>query len=98
MKKWTAILALLLIVAMVVPVSAGPVVAKKAKGSYIVRMEGPPLAAYEGDVKGMPATKPGKGGKINPNSAHAKKYTEYLEDQPQRGPQGRRRQAQQEGK
>jgi subtilisin family serine protease len=27
----------------------------------------------------MPATKPGKGGKINPNSAHVKKYEKFLE-------------------
>ena len=46
--------------------------------SYIVLMEGAPLAAYEGDIKGLPATKPAEGKKLNPNSAAAKKYDAYL--------------------
>ena len=41
--------------------------------SYVVMMEGAPLAAYDGDIKGMPATKPDKGDKVNPNSKAAKK-------------------------
>jgi subtilisin family serine protease len=63
---------------MVVPVSAAPA-AKGAKDSYIVRMAGAPVVAYEGETEGLPATKPGKGGKINPNSAHVKQYTKFLE-------------------
>ena len=42
--------------------------------SYIVIMDLKPLVAYEGDIQGMPATKPGKGGHVNPNSAHARIY------------------------
>jgi subtilisin family serine protease len=42
-------------------------------------MAADPAIAYEGGVEGMPATKPGKGGKINPNSAHVKKYEKFLE-------------------
>ena len=46
---------------------------------YIVQMQGNPVIAYEGDVSGYKATKPGKGQKINPNSAHVKKYAAFLE-------------------
>jgi subtilisin family serine protease len=46
--------------------------------SYIVLMDGAPLTAYEGDIKGLPATKPAEGKKLNPNSAAAKKYDAYL--------------------
>ena len=48
------------------------------KRSYIVLMEGLPLVAYEGDIKGMPVTKPAKGKKVNANSAAAKKYKAHL--------------------
>jgi len=46
--------------------------------SYIVVMEEMPLTAYEGHIKGLPATKPAKGKKVNPRSAAAKKYKAYL--------------------
>ncbi|MBI4527698.1 MAG: S8 family serine peptidase [Deltaproteobacteria bacterium] len=46
--------------------------------SYIVIMHDDPVIVYEGDVPGYEATKPGRGKKINPNSAHAKKYAGYL--------------------
>jgi subtilisin family serine protease len=75
MKKLATILVLMAIVAMVVPVSAAPA----AKDTYVVIMAADPAIAYEGGVEGMPATKPGKGGKINPNSAHVKKYEKFLE-------------------
>ncbi len=48
---------------------------------YIVQMEGAPVVSYEGDVAGYKATKPGKGQKVNPKSAHVKKYAAYLETQ-----------------
>jgi subtilisin family serine protease len=80
MRKWTAVLALLLVLAMVLPVSAGePMAPKRGRHVYLVRMAAEPVIAYEGDVEGIQATKPGKGGKINPNSAHVKKYTQHLE-------------------
>lgn len=49
----------------------------KAK-SYIVVMANDPVISYEGDISGLAATKPGKGGKINPNSAHVRKYQKFL--------------------
>lgn len=45
---------------------------------YIVQMKGSPVIAYEGEIKGFQATKPGKGKKLNPNSAHVKKYSAHL--------------------
>jgi len=52
--------------------------AAPAKDIYIVQMAGDPVIAYEGDIQGFEATKPGKGKKINPNSAHVKKYAAHL--------------------
>jgi len=52
-----------------------------ASSIYIVQLEGDPVIAYEGGIKGYAATKPGKGKKLNPNSAHVKKYAAYLEAQ-----------------
>ncbi len=49
--------------------------------SYIVVMAGDPVIAYQGGISELPATKPGKGAKVNPNSAHVKKYQAYLASQ-----------------
>jgi len=46
--------------------------------SYIVLMDSQPVISYEGDIAGYAATKPGNGGKINPKSAHVRKYQEFL--------------------
>ena len=54
--------------------------AAKAEASvFLVRLEQDPVVAYEGGIPGLPATKPGPGEKINPNSAHVKKYVQYLD-------------------
>jgi subtilisin family serine protease len=47
--------------------------------SYIVIMANEPAISYEGNIDGLAATKPGKGSKINPNSAHVRKYQKFLE-------------------
>jgi subtilisin family serine protease len=74
------ILALLVSLVVAVPTSAQrPMAGKGDTKSYIVLMAADPAIAYEGDIKGLPATKPGKDGKINPNSAHVKKYVQFLE-------------------
>jgi len=54
-------------------------VAKKDAKSYIVVMVDDPIIAYDGDIDGFIATKPEKGQKVNPNSAHVKKYQMFLE-------------------
>ena len=58
--------------------SQSPLAKSNAK-SYIVVMAADPIIAYEGNVAGYAATKPGKGEKINPNSAHVRKYEKFLE-------------------
>ena len=52
---------------------------KSLTAIYIVQLTGDPVIAYEGDVDTMQATRPSKGKKINPNSAHVKKYVGYLD-------------------
>ena len=47
--------------------------------SYIVVMADEAILAYDGGVAGYAATKPGEGDKVNPNSAHVKKYEKFLE-------------------
>jgi subtilisin family serine protease len=63
------------------PVEAPSNKADNEAKSYIVVMKQSPVIAYEGDIDRLPATKPGKGGKINPNSAHVRKYQAHLEAQ-----------------
>jgi len=53
--------------------------AKQSSGLYIVQMAELPAIAYDGGRAGYAATKPGKGRKLNPNSANVKKYTGQLD-------------------
>lgn len=55
-------------------------VAKGKYDSYIVLMELDPVISYEGGVGKFKATKPGKGQKINPKSAHVRKYSKHLRE------------------
>jgi len=79
MKNTISILTLtmMLVLVLVFP-TFGEGLQDKVK-SYIVVMEQKSLMQYEGDIKGYQATKPGKGSKININSAHVKKYVKFLE-------------------
>ncbi|HEX6305452.1 MAG TPA: S8 family serine peptidase [Anaerolineales bacterium] len=90
-KKVATLFAIIAILALVVPTFAqapNPQVprsvsdaiseAKAASQVYIVQMAEDPAVSYEGDIPGFPATRPGKGQKINPNSAHVKKYVGFL--------------------
>lgn len=47
--------------------------------SYVVILAADPAIAYQGGTPGYQATKPGRGQKINPNSAHVRRYTRFLE-------------------
>ena len=49
------------------------------KALYVVQMLDLPVVAYDGSIKGYPATKAKSGQKINPNSAKVKKYAAYLD-------------------
>jgi len=53
-------------------------VSESPNGIYIVQMIGDPVVAYEGGIKGLKATKPNKGKKINPNSPHVIDYVGHL--------------------
>jgi subtilisin family serine protease/plastocyanin len=86
-KRFATIIVMIAVLTLVVPTFAqGQVEASRAAvaaqgntTSYIVFMADDPVIAYEGGVQGLPATKPGKGQKINPNSAHVKKYVQFLD-------------------
>ena len=54
-------------------------VAESENGLYIVQMDDKPVVAYEGDIKGLKATKPKAGKKINPNSPAVVDYVSYLD-------------------
>lgn len=53
----------------------------KGKSSkYIVRMSEDPVVAYKGNIRGLRATKPRKGQKIDPNSPDVVNYVKYLDE------------------
>ena len=53
-------------------------VRESPNGIYIIRMIGDPVVAYEGGIKGLKATKPNKGKKINPNGKRVVDYVGHL--------------------
>lgn len=55
--------------------------AEASPQSYIIVMAADPIIAYEGGEAGLPATNPGNGKKVNPNSAHVKKYQKFLQNE-----------------
>ncbi len=80
--------ALSAVAAMSVPVSAvvaAPGAASKAEAPkfnnklYIVRLAELPVVAYDGSIKGLQATKPKRGQKIDPNSPGVVAYKAFLE-------------------
>ncbi|HEX6761014.1 MAG TPA: S8 family serine peptidase [Propionibacteriaceae bacterium] len=48
---------------------------------YIVALTGKPIATYGGDVKGLGATRPSKGERVNVTSGRAQRYRDYLKSQ-----------------
>jgi subtilisin family serine protease len=60
--------------------SATPATSAKftTSGNYIVQMSGDPAVAYEGGIRGLKATAPKAGAKINPFATDVVKYTSYL--------------------
>ncbi|MBC7467957.1 MAG: S8 family peptidase [Ramlibacter sp.] len=49
-----------------------------SNNAYIVQLDEMPVTAYDGRIKGLGATKPKKGQKINPNSPAVVNYMAYL--------------------
>ena len=88
---------LLLLAALLPTATAAQPVAKSGPhqftkaGNYIVQMRDLPAVAYDGSIKGLAATKPAKGQKIDPNSAVVTKYVGHLNAQARRQAEGRRR-------
>jgi subtilisin family serine protease len=46
---------------------------------YIVQMSADPVVAYKGGIKGYPATKPGKGQKVDPSNPQVVNYVSFLD-------------------
>ena len=75
---------LLLLAALLPTATAAQPVAKSGPhqftnaGNYIVQMRDLPVVAYDGSIKGLAATKPAKGHKIDPSSAVVTKYVGHL--------------------
>ena len=60
---------------------AVPTAKAKTGSAYIVHMADLPVTAYAGGIKGLAATKPNKGQKIDPNSPAVVAYMAYLATQ-----------------
>lgn len=75
MKRFAAVLALIGILAMVVPTSAQE---NAEASSYVVLMAQDAIVTYGGDIAGYRATKPAMGEKINPNSRRVRAYQNFL--------------------
>ncbi|UPL18889.1 S8 family peptidase [Microbacterium aurugineum] len=56
-----------------------PVPVAGTPGHYIVVMKADPLATYEGDVKGLKATKPAEGEQLETQSQDSQRYVKHLE-------------------
>jgi subtilisin family serine protease len=63
------------------PEPAKPSAPAPIPGRYIVTLTDKPIATYGGDVKGLRATRPDKGERVNVRSGRAKRYRTYLEEQ-----------------
>ena len=74
----SAVMALLMTVALSVGSAALAAPSSSTRSLYIVQMAGAPIASYGGDVKGFKATKPARGDKVNTRSAAAKEYRGHL--------------------
>jgi len=56
----------------------GGSISESSNGVYIVQMSDMPVVAYEGDIKGLKATAPKNGQKIDPNNSNVVNYVTYL--------------------
>jgi subtilisin family serine protease len=70
--------ALALLATLLFTVSASSAANGSERKSYIVVMAAQPLVVYDGDVAGIPATKPAAGESVDVTTPAAKEYTQYL--------------------
>ena len=76
----TAVAALSVPTTVVIAAPANAAAAGKfTNKAYIVRLAEQPVVAYDGSIKGLQATRPGKGQKIDPNSPAVVAYRSFLE-------------------
>jgi subtilisin family serine protease len=78
-RRTRGVFATLVVALCAVAVAATGATAAESAKSYIVVMEAAPAIAYEGGQPNLPATKPGKGNKINKNNTNVQKYRAHLE-------------------
>ena len=85
-KKMLSLFAVLSVLILALPVFSqsgdvrNPAKAGISSDVYIVRMAEAPVVAYEGGIKGYPATSPVKGQKIDPLSPDVVRYVGYLDN------------------
>ena len=80
-RRFLALLGGAALVAAMLPLPAlakAPATPFTEDGVYVVRMAAMPVVAYTGGVKGLKATAPAAGKKINPLNADVVKYASYL--------------------
>ena len=78
-RSTSAVLAFALLAMLAFTVAAsGASSSSGSTGLYIVQMRLEPVVAYEGGVAGIPATKPGKGKKVDRNAEAVKRYVGHL--------------------
>ncbi len=70
-----SVLAVVVAVIVAVPAAVGE---SGSTSTYIVQLVQAPVAGYEGGIAGYPATKPGKGKKLDAASPDAKRYADLL--------------------
>jgi len=63
------------------PEPAQPALPPPIPGRYVVTLTGKPIATYDGDVKGLRATRPSKGERVDVKTDRAKRYRAYLKRQ-----------------
>jgi subtilisin family serine protease len=49
--------------------------------SFVIIMAADPVVTYDGDVRGLPATKPARGKKVDRHAASVQRYVDYLKAQ-----------------
>ncbi|HJU52144.1 MAG TPA: S8 family peptidase [Acidimicrobiia bacterium] len=82
--KRAVLLVAVLLTALAIPAGAGPTrgafQVSENRAPYVVILADDPVVAYEGDVPGLAATKPGRGQKVNPNAPAVQRYREHLDE------------------
>jgi hypothetical protein len=77
----TAALTFMCLSAQAAPSQPGANPAAAVPGRYVVTLRDAPIATYDGEVKGLRATRPADGRKVDARSGNAKRYRSYLERQ-----------------